>query len=41
MSKNPEKITGIPLDIMLFTLFLFFSMLALAYLLVASAKGLI
>jgi hypothetical protein len=38
MSKS-EKITGIPLDVMLFVLFLFFSMLALAYLLVSQAKG--
>ncbi|MFH1181923.1 MAG: hypothetical protein V1702_03110 [Candidatus Woesearchaeota archaeon] len=41
MSSKTPKITGIPFDLMLFVLFLFFSMLALAYLLVAKSKGLI
>jgi hypothetical protein len=37
MAKKEKKITGIPFDIVLFVLFLFFTIMALAYLLLAAA----
>lgn len=38
LMRNKPKISGIPFDIVVFVLFLFFSMLTLAYLLVAGSN---